>query len=130
MQLLSARDMAQKTVIGKDRIVYSTDRDMMEQNYETDEWDRRFKELEKSDWNVKSGKWMRQFHSFLLQLQIMGLYESCTSLNLNIDLIQFCIWLLGTCDLLLLYAKLRSSSHIIRNTEFSQQRKNIHGRWS
>jgi hypothetical protein len=48
-KLLSARDMAQKTVIGKDRIVYSTDRDMMEQNYETDEWDRRFKELEKSD---------------------------------------------------------------------------------
>lgn len=49
MQLLSARDMAQNTVIGKEQIVYSTDRDMMEQNYETDEWDRRFKELEKSD---------------------------------------------------------------------------------
>ncbi|CAH8269962.1 unnamed protein product [Arabidopsis lyrata] len=48
-KLLSARDMAQNTVIGRDRIVYSTDRDMMEQNYETDEWDRRFKELEKSD---------------------------------------------------------------------------------
>ncbi|EOA22047.1 hypothetical protein CARUB_v10002572mg [Capsella rubella] len=48
-KLLSARDMAQNTVIGKERIVYSTDRDMMEQNYETDEWDRRFKELEKSD---------------------------------------------------------------------------------
>ena len=49
MQLLSARDMAQKTVIGKERIVYSTERDMTEQNYEADEWDRRFREVDKSD---------------------------------------------------------------------------------
>lgn len=49
MQLLSARDMAQNTVIGKERIVYSTDRDLIEQDYEADEWDRRFKELEKSE---------------------------------------------------------------------------------
>lgn len=49
MQLLSARDMAQNTVIGKDRIVYSTDKDMIEQDYEADDWDRRFREVEKSD---------------------------------------------------------------------------------
>uniref|UniRef100_A0A0D3AHN4 Uncharacterized protein n=1 Tax=Brassica oleracea var. oleracea TaxID=109376 RepID=A0A0D3AHN4_BRAOL len=39
MQLVSARDMAQKTVIGKERIVYSTERDMIEQDYEAEEWD-------------------------------------------------------------------------------------------
>uniref|UniRef100_A0A1J3K4S0 Uncharacterized protein, chloroplastic n=1 Tax=Noccaea caerulescens TaxID=107243 RepID=A0A1J3K4S0_NOCCA len=48
-KLLSARDMAQNTVIGKERIVYSTDKDMIEQDYEADEWDRRFREVEKSD---------------------------------------------------------------------------------
>ncbi|KAL0344789.1 UNVERIFIED_CONTAM: putative protein, chloroplastic [Sesamum radiatum] len=48
-KLLSARDMAQKTFISQDRIVYSTDRDLYEQDYETREWDRRFKEIEKSD---------------------------------------------------------------------------------
>ncbi|KAK0585139.1 hypothetical protein LWI29_023912 [Acer saccharum] len=48
-KLLSARDMAQKTVIGKDRIVYSTDKDLFEQDYEAQDWDRRFREIEKSD---------------------------------------------------------------------------------
>ncbi|KAE8661151.1 Iron-sulfur cluster biosynthesis family protein isoform 3 [Hibiscus syriacus] len=48
-KLLSARDMAQKTVIGPDRIVYSTDRDLVEQDYEAQEWDRRFREIEKSE---------------------------------------------------------------------------------
>ncbi|KAE8718962.1 hypothetical protein F3Y22_tig00109983pilonHSYRG00012 [Hibiscus syriacus] len=48
-KLLSARDMAQKTVIGPDRIVYSTDRDLVEQDYEAGEWDRRFREIEKSE---------------------------------------------------------------------------------
>lgn len=48
VQLLSARDMAQKTFIGKDRIVYSTDRDLYEQDYEAKEWERRFREIEQS----------------------------------------------------------------------------------
>lgn len=48
-KLLSARDMAQKTVIGPDRIVYSTDRDLVQQDYEAREWDRRLREIEKSD---------------------------------------------------------------------------------
>uniref|UniRef100_M4CZ55 Uncharacterized protein n=1 Tax=Brassica campestris TaxID=3711 RepID=M4CZ55_BRACM len=48
-KLLSARDMAQNTVIGKERIVYTTDKDMIEQDYEAEEWDRRFREVEKSD---------------------------------------------------------------------------------
>ncbi|KAJ4705242.1 Iron-sulfur cluster biosynthesis family protein [Melia azedarach] len=48
-KLLSARDMAQKTFIGQDRIVYSTDRDLVEQDYESQEWDSRFREIEKSD---------------------------------------------------------------------------------
>lgn len=41
--------MAQKTVIGQDRIVYSTDRDLVEQDYEAQEWGRRFREIEKSE---------------------------------------------------------------------------------
>lgn len=48
-QLLSARDMAQRTFIGQDRIVYSTDKDLYEQDYEAREWDRRLKEIENSD---------------------------------------------------------------------------------
>ncbi|KAM2878278.1 hypothetical protein FF1_013898 [Malus domestica] len=48
-KLLSARDMAQKTFIGQDRIVYSTDKDLVEQDYEAQEWDKRFREIEKSD---------------------------------------------------------------------------------
>lgn len=41
--------MAQRTVIGQDRIVYSTDRDLFEQDYDTQDWDQRFREIEKSD---------------------------------------------------------------------------------
>lgn len=41
--------MAQNTVIGKERIVYTTDKDMIEQDYEAEEWERRFREVEKSD---------------------------------------------------------------------------------
>ncbi|WJX81394.1 hypothetical protein P8452_64281 [Trifolium repens] len=48
-KLFSARDMAQKTVIGQDQIVYSTDKDFVEQDYEVDEWDKKFRELERSD---------------------------------------------------------------------------------
>ncbi|PKA62372.1 Uncharacterized protein AXF42_Ash009257 [Apostasia shenzhenica] len=48
-KLLSARDMARKTVIGSDRIVYSTEKDILDQDYEAKEWDRRFRELERSD---------------------------------------------------------------------------------
>ena len=49
IQLLSARDMGQRTVIGQDQILYSTEKDFVEQDYEAREWDRRFRELEKSD---------------------------------------------------------------------------------
>ncbi|KAI0496860.1 hypothetical protein KFK09_023184 [Dendrobium nobile] len=48
-KLVNARDMAKRTVIGSDRIVYSTERDVLDQDYEAKEWDRRFKELERSD---------------------------------------------------------------------------------
>ncbi|XP_034914552.1 uncharacterized protein At5g03900, chloroplastic [Populus alba] len=48
-KILSARDMAQKTVIGQDRIVYTTDKDIIEQDVEAREWDQRFREIEKSD---------------------------------------------------------------------------------
>jgi hypothetical protein len=41
--------MAQKTVIGQDQIVYSTDKDFIEQDYEVGEWDKKFRELERSD---------------------------------------------------------------------------------
>ncbi|GFZ16639.1 iron-sulfur cluster biosynthesis family protein [Actinidia rufa] len=49
VQLLSARDMAQRTFIGQDRIVYSTDKDFLEQDYEARDWDKRFRDIEKSD---------------------------------------------------------------------------------
>ncbi|KAL3839266.1 hypothetical protein ACJIZ3_023857 [Penstemon smallii] len=48
-KLLSARDMAQRTFIGQDRIVYSTEKDLFEQDYDTQEWDQRFKEIERSE---------------------------------------------------------------------------------
>uniref|UniRef100_A0A7C9DD18 Iron-sulfur cluster biosynthesis family protein n=1 Tax=Opuntia streptacantha TaxID=393608 RepID=A0A7C9DD18_OPUST len=48
-KLLNARDMAQRTVIGKERIVYSTEKDFDEQDYEAREWEKRFRELERSD---------------------------------------------------------------------------------
>ncbi|KAI3811631.1 hypothetical protein L1987_21357 [Smallanthus sonchifolius] len=48
-KILNARDMSQRTVIGQDRIVYTTEKDVFEQDYDTQEWDRRFKEIEKSD---------------------------------------------------------------------------------
>nr|XP_043609838.1 uncharacterized protein At5g03900, chloroplastic-like [Erigeron canadensis] len=48
-KILSARDLSQRTTIGQDRIVYTTERDIFEQDYDTQEWDRRFKEIEKSD---------------------------------------------------------------------------------
>lgn len=49
-KLLSARDMAQRTFIGQDRIVYSTEKDFADQeDYAAREWDLRFREAEKSD---------------------------------------------------------------------------------
>ncbi|XP_042510923.1 uncharacterized protein At5g03900, chloroplastic [Macadamia integrifolia] len=48
-KLLGARDMAQRTVIGPERIVYSTERDLYDQDYEAREWDQRFREIERSD---------------------------------------------------------------------------------
>ena len=41
--------MAQRNYIGKERIVYSTDKDLYDQDYEGREWDSRFREVEKSD---------------------------------------------------------------------------------
>ncbi|KAG5610876.1 hypothetical protein H5410_022157 [Solanum commersonii] len=48
-KLLSARDMAQRTFIGQDRIVYSTDKDLYEQDYDAQQWEKRFREIEKSE---------------------------------------------------------------------------------
>lgn len=48
-KLLNARDMAQRTVISSDKIVYSTEKDFSDQDYEAIDWDQRFKELERSD---------------------------------------------------------------------------------
>lgn len=42
--------MAQRTFIGQDRIVYSTEKDFADQeDYAAREWDLRFREAEKSD---------------------------------------------------------------------------------
>ncbi|KAL7096622.1 hypothetical protein ACP275_10G090400 [Erythranthe tilingii] len=48
-KISSARDMAQRTFISADRIVYSTERDLHEQNYDNQVWERRFEEVVKSD---------------------------------------------------------------------------------
>lgn len=48
-KLLSARDMAQRTFIGQERIVYSTDRDLFEQEYDAKQWEQSFRETEKSE---------------------------------------------------------------------------------
>ncbi|XP_020111606.1 uncharacterized protein At5g03900, chloroplastic isoform X1 [Ananas comosus] len=45
-KLLSARDMAQQKVIGSEEIVYSTQKDILDQDFEGREWDKRFRELE------------------------------------------------------------------------------------
>lgn len=41
--------MAQKRVISPDRIVYTTEKDFLDQDYESRDWDERFRELERSD---------------------------------------------------------------------------------
>ncbi|KAM3359639.1 putative protein, chloroplastic [Capsicum galapagoense] len=48
-KLLSARDMAQRAFIGQDRIVYSTDKDLYEQDYDAQKWEQKFREIEKSE---------------------------------------------------------------------------------
>ncbi|KQJ99730.1 uncharacterized protein At5g03900, chloroplastic isoform X2 [Brachypodium distachyon] len=45
-KLLSARDMAQRKVITPEEIVYTTEKDVLDQEYEVKEWERRFKKLE------------------------------------------------------------------------------------
>ncbi|XP_052143102.1 uncharacterized protein At5g03900, chloroplastic [Oryza glaberrima] len=45
-KLLSARDMAQRKVITPEEIVYTTEKDLLDQDYEVKEWEKRFKELE------------------------------------------------------------------------------------
>ncbi|KAG6479931.1 hypothetical protein ZIOFF_063407 [Zingiber officinale] len=47
--LLNARDMSQQTTISPDRIVYTTEKDFVDQDYEGRDWDERFRELERSD---------------------------------------------------------------------------------
>lgn len=41
--------MAQRTFIGQDRIVYSTDKDLYEQDYDAQQWEQRFREIDKSE---------------------------------------------------------------------------------
>ncbi|OIT28606.1 PREDICTED: uncharacterized protein At5g03900, chloroplastic-like isoform X2 [Nicotiana attenuata] len=41
-KLLSARDMAQRTFIGQNRIVYSTNKDLYEQDYDAQQWEQGF----------------------------------------------------------------------------------------
>eukprot|EP00245_Coleochaete_scutata_P013752 TRINITY_DN569_c0_g1_i1.p1 TRINITY_DN569_c0_g1~~TRINITY_DN569_c0_g1_i1.p1 ORF type:complete len:569 (-),score=108.19 TRINITY_DN569_c0_g1_i1:162-1868(-) len=48
-KLLSARNKAEKTVIGSDRIVYTTEKDLTEQDYEAAEWDQKLRDRER--WN-------------------------------------------------------------------------------
>ncbi|XP_071720722.1 uncharacterized protein At5g03900, chloroplastic-like [Rutidosis leptorrhynchoides] len=48
-KILSAREMSKKTVIGQDEIVYTTKKDVSEQEYDTQEWDRRFQDIKNSN---------------------------------------------------------------------------------
>ncbi|XP_076900212.1 uncharacterized protein At5g03900, chloroplastic-like [Bidens hawaiensis] len=43
-KILSAQDMSERIVIDQHRIVYTTDKDVSEQDYEKHEWDMRFKD--------------------------------------------------------------------------------------
>jgi hypothetical protein len=43
--------MAQRKVITPEEIVYTTEKDLLDQDYEVNEWERRFKELE-SEWRM------------------------------------------------------------------------------
>eukprot|EP00897_Mesotaenium_endlicherianum_P000429 jgi/Mesen1/10387/ME000081S09773 len=45
-KMMSAREKAQSTLIGSDRIIYSTDRDLSTQDVEGAEWERRLQEAE------------------------------------------------------------------------------------
>ncbi|KAJ3675105.1 hypothetical protein LUZ60_004147 [Juncus effusus] len=45
-KLVSARDMASQKVIRQEEIVYSTQKDLADQDFEEREWDKRFKQLE------------------------------------------------------------------------------------
>ena len=42
--------MAERKVITPEEIVYTTEKDLLEQDYEVKEWERRFKELESEWW--------------------------------------------------------------------------------
>jgi len=44
LQLQSARDSAKRTVLGRDRIIYSTEKDVSTQEYEAQDWEQRLKE--------------------------------------------------------------------------------------
>jgi hypothetical protein len=44
VQLKSAREMAKRTVIGRERVIYSTEKDLAVQDYEAQEWEQRLKE--------------------------------------------------------------------------------------
>ncbi|KAL9261552.1 hypothetical protein AKJ16_DCAP26886 [Drosera capensis] len=48
-KLQSARDMSKKTVIGQDKIIYSSGKDLLEQDYDTQEWERKLQKVKKSD---------------------------------------------------------------------------------
>ncbi|KAG0567989.1 hypothetical protein M758_7G174500 [Ceratodon purpureus] len=43
-KLRSARDSAKRTVLGRDRIIYSTEKDVSAQDYEAQDWEQRLKE--------------------------------------------------------------------------------------
>jgi hypothetical protein len=43
-KLKSAREMAKQTVIGRERVIYSTEKDLAVQDYEAQEWEQRLKE--------------------------------------------------------------------------------------
>ncbi|MFS7903616.1 hypothetical protein Hanom_Chr01g00026151 [Helianthus anomalus] len=45
-KILSAQDMSERTVIDQYRIVYTTDKDVSEQDYDKHEWDMRFKDAQ------------------------------------------------------------------------------------
>ncbi|CAA7397029.1 unnamed protein product [Spirodela intermedia] len=48
-KLLSARDMARRTIIGPEKIVYSTEEDFAGEDLEARDWERRFREVEGPD---------------------------------------------------------------------------------
>lgn len=85
--------MAQRTVIGQDRIVYSTDRDLFEQDYDTQDWDQRFREIEKSDWEGRTANFTFWLLVNTVETREATIYYDCNRYLMTTNVYAFVIWI-------------------------------------